>query len=82
MEVNVVTLEDGKEHVIIYALENELGKYIFLAEEDNPKNLNIRKVIEKEGTEYLTKLDSEDELDQVMMSFRNSQVAKEVNNEG
>lgn len=82
MDVNIVTLEDGKDYIIIYALDNEKGKYIFMAEETNPKNLNLRKVIKKDdGKEYLVKLDSEEEFDEVMISFNENYNKKEDKNE-
>lgn len=81
MEVNVVTLEDNKEYIIIYALENDLGKYLFLSEDGNERNFTIRKIIEKEGKEYLSQLASEDEYDQVMLDFRNSDFVKGAQNE-
>lgn len=81
MDVNIVTLDDGKEYMIIYALENKLGKYIFLAEEENPENLNIRKIVIKDGKECLSRLKDEDEYDQVMSDFRNSDFVKGAKNE-
>lgn len=81
IEVNVVTLEDGKDYIIISALENDLGKYLFLSEEGNEKNFVIRKIVEEEGQEYLTKLSNKDEYDQVMLDFRNSDFVKGAQNE-
>ena len=82
MNVNIVTLEDGKDYMIIYALDNENGKYIFMAEENNPKNLNLRKVIKKDdGKEYLVKLANEEEFDEVMIAFSAEFNKKEDKNE-
>lgn len=82
MNVNIVTLEDGKDYMIIYALDTENGKYIFMAEENNPKNLNLRKVIKKDdGKEYLVKLANEEEFDEVMIAFSAEFNKKEDKNE-
>ena len=69
IEVNVITLEDNKEYVIIAAIETENNRYLFLANKNEEFDVCIRKIITKENKEYLVKLDSEEEFEDVMLAF-------------
>ncbi|MBE6156189.1 MAG: hypothetical protein E7161_00370 [Firmicutes bacterium] len=69
VEVNCVTLENGREYIIVDAIINDNGKYLVLASETNQFDHCVRKVIVEEGKEYITKLDTEEEFDEVMKDF-------------
>lgn len=69
MEINVITLEDGKDYMIIETIVNGNDKYLFLANENDRTDMCVRKVINKDGKEYITKLDSENEFNEVMISL-------------
>ena len=71
MEVNVITLEDNLNYIITDTLENNNGKYLLLANEKDNEDIKFRKVIEKEGKEFLVKLDNDEEFDEVMFTFLN-----------
>lgn len=69
LELNVIKLENNEEYVIVDAIQNEDNKYLFLANKDNEEDICIRKVIIKDGQEFLRKLDNDDEFDEVLAFF-------------
>lgn len=81
MEVNVITLENGHDYMIVDAIEINNDKYLFLANEDNDIDMCIRKVILKDGKDYLIKLDNDEEFDEVMTAFNNKHLGKGEDNE-
>lgn len=68
MEVNVVTLENNKDYIIIDTIEFNDNKYLFLSNKDDENDMCVRKIITKDR-EYLTKLESENELEEVLNLF-------------
>lgn len=60
LEVNVVELEDGKDYVIVDAIQNNDSKYLFLANKDDLENKCIRKIYLENNEEYLRKLTDEE----------------------
>ena len=68
MEVNVVTLENNKDYIIIDTIEFNDNKYLFLSNKDDENDMCVRKIITKDR-EYLTKLESENELEEVLNIF-------------
>ena len=77
VEVNIIELEDNEEYIIFEALENQFGKYLFLAKEKDENSITIRKIIKKDGKDYLTKLDSDEEFDEVIKTFYEKHGKKE-----
>ena len=71
MNIDVVTLENNEEYLIVETIINNNNRYVFLANEKNNKDIAIRKVITKDNQEYLTKLDSEEEFEEVLKLFNN-----------
>lgn len=69
MDINVITLDNGKDYLIIDALEIESDRYLLLANEKDDRDLCVRKVVVEDGKEFLDVLDSEDEFDKVMTVF-------------
>ena len=69
MEVNIVTLEDDKEYIVVDAIVNNNGKYLVLANKEKHRDICIRKVIVEDGKEYIEKLDTEEEFENVMNEF-------------
>ena len=67
IDVYTLTLEDNKEYIIIDTIENGNNKY-FVLTNDNA-DVTVRKVVNENGEECLTKLDDEDELAIVMTLF-------------
>ncbi|MBQ8902141.1 MAG: DUF1292 domain-containing protein [Bacilli bacterium] len=68
MEVNVVTLENNKDYIIIDTIEFNDNKYLFLSNKDDENDMCVRKIITKDR-EYLTKLDNKNELEEVLNIF-------------
>ncbi len=68
MEINVLPLEDGKNYMIVDTIENGNFQYLLLANENDHDEIILRKVIH-EDKDYLVKLDSDDEFDEVMTVF-------------
>ena len=69
IDVNVVTLENDQEYLIVDAIEVDNNNYLVLAKEDSIGDFCIRKVISKDGKEYMVKLDTKEEFDRVLNEF-------------
>lgn len=69
MEVNVITLENENEYIIIDTIEFNNNKYLFLSNKEDETDMCVRKVLIKEEKEYLVKLDSENELEEILNKF-------------
>lgn len=69
MEVNCVKLENDKEYVIMDIIINDIGKYLILVQEDNEYDIQVRKIVKIDNQECLTKLDTEEEFDNVIKEF-------------
>ncbi len=70
IDVNVMTLENGKDYIITDTIINDNNnKYLFLVGKLDNNDIVIRKVITKNDGEYLVKLDSEDEFEEIMTLF-------------
>lgn len=65
IDVNVVTLEDNKEYIIVDAIECNNNKYIVLVNENEKGMFLIRRIEIIDNKEYMTKLDSVEEFDRV-----------------
>lgn len=81
LEVNVIKLENNLEYIIVDTIENNSNKYLFLSNKDDSNDACIRKVIEKDGKEFLRKLETEEELEDVIVLFSQKHEMKEGNNE-
>lgn len=58
-EIEVVTLEDNLDYVILTEVNIDSNKYMVLSREDDPNVVAVRKVIIEDGNEYLTKVNTE-----------------------
>lgn len=65
METEIITLEDG----ITYFLVDEINNYVYLANENDPEDLVIRKNINKDGQDYITTLESKEEFEEALKLF-------------
>ena len=68
-EVKVVTLEDNIDYIVISKVNIDNNTYLFLANENDPKDLCIRKEITENNIEYLVGLENEDEFNKVMLEY-------------
>ncbi len=72
IDVNVITLENGKEYIITDTIvSDDQNKYLFLVNKIDNNDIMLRKIITKDDGEYITKLDNEDEFEEVMTLFVN-----------
>lgn len=81
IEVNVITLENNKEYEIIDTIVYNDNKYLILSNEENDYEICVRKVITREDREYIVRLDSENEFNEVMTIFNTKYIKKVENNE-
>ena len=81
MEVNVITLENGKDYIIIDAIEDEGNKYLILVNENDEEDMCIRKIKVKDNKEYLIRLNEEDEFDRILAKFYLKFTGKDGENE-
>ena len=58
-EIEVVTLEDNLDYVILTEVNIDSNKYMVLSREEDPNVVVVRKVIIEDGNEYLTKVNTE-----------------------
>ena len=58
-EIEVVTLEDNLDYVILTEVSIYSNKYMVLSREDDPNVVVVRKVIIEDGNEYLMKVNTE-----------------------
>ena len=65
MKANIITLENGKNYAVIDTLEDNANKYLFFVNENDGIDVGVRKVVKKDNKEYITKLDSREELEKV-----------------
>ena len=69
MKANIITLENGKNYAVIDTLEDNANKYLFFVNENDGIDVGVRKVVKKDNKEYITKLDSREELEKVMLLY-------------
>jgi len=64
-ECNVVTL-NGVEYTEINRLNNKNNTYVVLANLDDPSDFCIKKLITRDGLNYINGLDSEEEFKEIL----------------
>ncbi len=70
MDSTIITLENNKNYVLLSTIDVDNNKYFYMANELNPEDLCIRKVvIDKDNDESLVKLDNKEELNKVLSVF-------------
>ena len=65
MEVEVVTLENGKE----YGIVKEINNYLLLVNPENELDYCIRKNVVKNGEEFIETLESDEDFDKALDLF-------------
>ena len=80
MKVNIITLENKQDYIILSTIEHNNNRYFVLINEDNDNDLCIRKVVlNTENKETLVKLDSKEEFIAVLNIF--NKLNRKENNE-
>lgn len=69
MECDAVELENGMTYIIIKELMYNNSKYVLLSNENNVKDIAIRRSIMKDDKEYLEGIESNEELDKIISEF-------------
>ncbi len=68
-EMDVVTLEDGNEYIILDEIDIDGVKYVYLTTEEDETKFKIRKVQMAGNIEMYVGLDSDSEFDKAMLYF-------------
>ena len=69
--IEVVTLEDGKDYMVTAELEINNIKYLFLTNEDDVADFCLRKINTNNNNEYLVGLNDKEEVIKVLQEFTN-----------
>lgn len=69
--IEVVTLEDGKDYMVTAELEINNIKYLFLTNEDDVADFCLRKINTINNNEYLVGLNDKKEVIKVLQEFTN-----------
>lgn len=69
--IEVVTLEDGKDYMVTAELEINNIKYLFLTNEDDVADFCLRKINTINNNEYLVGLNDKEEVIKVLQEFTN-----------
>ena len=80
MTLDYITLENNIDYAVVDTLIVNDNKYLFLANENDEQDFTVRKVVSKDNQEYIRKLDSNEEFDNIMDVFFNKH-KKEISNE-
>lgn len=70
-EVEVITLEDGKDYMVTDEFEINKVRYVYLTNEEDIADICIRKINIINNEEYLVGLDSEEEFKKALQEFLN-----------
>ena len=68
-EVNIITLDDGKDYMVTDELVINNVKYLLLTNEDDVADFCIRKINNINNSEYLVGLNNKDEVLIVLKEF-------------
>ena len=69
--IEVVTLEDGKDYMVTAELEINNIKYLFLTNEDDVADFCLRKINTINNNEYIDGLNDKEEVIKVLQEFTN-----------
>ncbi len=67
--VEVITLENGLDFMVIDEIVSGAITYVYLANVDDERDTCVRKVTKENGKEILNGLDSKDELEKALLLF-------------
>lgn len=68
-EVNIITLDDGKDYMVTDEIVINNVKYLLLTNEDDVADFCIRKINNINNSEYLVGLNNKDEVLNVLKEF-------------
>lgn len=70
-DVEIITLEDGKDYMVTDEFEINKVRYVYLTNEEDIADICIRKINIINNEEYLVGLDSEEEFKNALQEFLN-----------
>lgn len=70
-DVEIITLEDGKDYMVTDEFEINKVRYVYLTNEEDIADICIRKINIINNEEYLVGLDSEEEFKKALQEFLN-----------
>lgn len=68
-DVEIITLEDGQDYMIVDEIVIDEVKYVYLAKEQDISNFCIRKENIINNSQYLVGLDNKEEFDKALQTF-------------
>lgn len=68
-DVEIITLEDGKDYMVTDEFEINKVRYVYLTNEEDIADICIRKINIINNEEYLVGLDSEEEFKNALQEF-------------
>jgi hypothetical protein len=68
-EIEIVTLEDGIDYMVLDEIKSSGVTYVYLANVDDEKDICVRKVTKVKGKEIINGLDSKTELEKALLLF-------------
>ena len=81
IDIDIVTLEDGIEYDVIDAISNKGNNYLVLQSHNNENDICLRKILTENNTEYMVKLDNENEFKEIMELFYKKHKGERKNEE-
>ena len=70
VEVDLIRLEDNCDYIILDTIINRGNKYLILGK-NNTEEFCVRKIIVENNKEWLVKIESYDELEEIMSIYNN-----------
>lgn len=78
-EIEIITLEDNNDYIVIDEITNGDVVYVYLANVDDEKDVCVRKVTHEHGEDILNGLDSSKELDKALLLFARKHKTDKIN---
>lgn len=70
VEVNIVEMDDGRQYLELKKFSVGENTYLFFVNSTNPKDAFFRKLVVKDGKEYLFGIQDDDEYDRMYLHFQ------------
>ena len=71
IDVYTMNLENGQKYIILDTIVKNNNNYLIFVNDNNDKDLRIRKVIMENNQEMVVKLDSDEEVKDILNEFYN-----------
>lgn len=71
IDVYTMNLENGQKYIILDTIVKNNNNYLIFVNDNNDKDLRVRKVIMENNQEMVVKLDSDEEVKDILNEFYN-----------